>query len=787
MYFGYALSGAGDVNGDGVSDIVVGADGMSSGETEEGIVFIYHGVQGQGIPATAATALQQNKERANFGRVVAGVGDTNGDGYSDIVIGAGPNAMDDEQVSLYRGGGGGVLPTPFRYYRPSVAPPAGIGTSFGESISGAGDIDGDGLADFVVGEPWYSNGQDGEGAIHVFYGIASNSPSLEIREVRESNQVRAHYGFQVSGAGDVNADGYSDVAVSAWGWSSPEPNEGAVFVHRGSPSTAIAGGGITAGDTQDLFGSSLDVGDITGDGLDDLIVGAPGADRAYVAVGPLWATPVWNKQGQAGSGFGRSAAIVGDVNGDGNEDVLVGAPLYTNGQAQEGRVELYLGGPGGPGSSPVWSYEPNLASIQLGKSVATGDVNGDGYPDVVIGAPGYDNGSSTDVGAAFVFFGNGTGLATSPSVTLLGEQSFAGFGNAVATANVNGDAYSDIAVSAPFFTADQTREGVVFIYHGTATGPSTAFTKRLEGTTADAEFGSAIASAGDINRDGRGDFIVGSPRYSNGQPNEGRMSFYLGSATGLNSALQHLESDLAGALYGASLAGVGDIDGDYRSDVSIGAPGHSSGAGAVYRYKGSSLGDLAPLSTEVSNTSIKGFGSAISRGGDANGDGFPDYSIGAPLATFNGQINQGVVAHRGGNGTFFDGTGAVSLRVKQRRLSTTSLLPPRSRSDSATAFEVAVLSARTPVGRTRVKLEVEAKSLGTVFNGSGLVSSSWFDTGVSGPALPLQVTRPAGDSTHWRARLVYDTARIGPWHQPRSRWYHGGDPREPQGVHVRIP
>jgi hypothetical protein len=86
----------------------------------------------------------------------------------------------------------------------------------------------------------------------------------------------------------------------------------------------------------------------------------------------------------------------------------------------------------------------------------------------------------------------------------------------------------------------------------------------------------------------------------------------------------------------------------------------------------------------------------------------------------------------------------------------------------------------------KVRLQVEAKSLGTPFNGNNLDSSTWVDTGLSGATLSLTITRPAGDRTHWRARLVYDRARTpGAWLQ-RSRWYYGGDPREPLGVHVRM-
>src|SRR6185436_20138077 len=114
---------------------------------------------------------------------------------------------------------------------------------------------------------------------------------------------------------------------------------------------------------------------------------------------------------QSSASFGISVATAGDVNGDGYSDVIVGAYGYDNGQTDEGRAFVYDGSAAGLATSATWTAESDQAGASFGVSVATaGDVNGDGYADVVIGAYGYDNGQSNE-GRAFVYHGSAAGLA----------------------------------------------------------------------------------------------------------------------------------------------------------------------------------------------------------------------------------------------------------------------------------------------------------------------------------------------------------------------------------------
>ncbi len=203
-------------------------------------------------------------------------------------------------------------------------------------------------------------------------------------------------------------------------------------------------------------------------------------------------------------------ATAGDVNGDGFSDVIVGADAYDNGQTDEGRAFVYHGSAAGLRDrrpGPRRATRPT----PIRPSVATaGDVNGDGFSDVIVGALGYDNGQA-DEGRAFVYHGSAAGLATSPAWTAEGNQTSAQFGCSVATAgDVNGDGFSDVIVGAyDTTTAGRRRAGVRLPRLGRrGSAPPPAWTGR--GNQADARFGFSVATAGDVNGDGFSDVIVGA-------------------------------------------------------------------------------------------------------------------------------------------------------------------------------------------------------------------------------------------------------------------------------------
>jgi FG-GAP-like repeat/FG-GAP repeat len=262
------------------------------------------------------------------------------------------------------------------------------------------------------------NGERSEGLAFVYQG-SSSGLSTTPDWTAESNQDDAHFGDSGGTAGDVNADGYDDVVVGATEGEQGETDEGQAFLYHGSADGLSTTPSWTAESNQANahFGSAVGTaGDVNGDGYDDVIVGAryysngqPDEGRAYVFLGGasgLSLTPEWiTESNQANTYFGISVGTAGDVNGDGFHEVSVGATRYDNGQRDEGRAFLYRGSPSGLPTEPTWTAEPNSESAWFGSSVgAAGDVNADSFEDVIVGSFHYTHGKESE-GAAFGFLG----------------------------------------------------------------------------------------------------------------------------------------------------------------------------------------------------------------------------------------------------------------------------------------------------------------------------------------------------------------------------------------------
>jgi hypothetical protein len=220
------------------------------------------------------------------------------------------------------------------------------------------------------------------------------------------------------------------------------------------------------------------------------------------------------------------------VNADGYADVLVSAPAYDGPNPNEGRASLYLGSPAGLASAPAWRVEADQDFALLGQGIATaGDVNGDGFDDVVLGAPYYDSGEDSE-GQVWLYLGASDGLATAPAWSADSDQTVSNYGWAVDSAgDVDHDGFDDVAVSAWWWDDDVVDEGAVFVFHGTATGLEADPADVLDSNQSGSYFGFLVARGGDVNGDGAPDLLVGAPRYDGGELDEGRVYVFAGEPT----------------------------------------------------------------------------------------------------------------------------------------------------------------------------------------------------------------------------------------------------------------
>jgi hypothetical protein len=422
--FGYAVASAGDVNGDGFADVLLGAPVYTNQVYREGIAFSYYGSK-NGLSIEPDWVARGGLKGSNFGNALSTAGDVNGDGYDDVIVGA--YMYNDGQPAegaafLFSGSEAGLVITPTWSYQSNQQD-----AQLGYAATSAGDVNGDGYADVIIGAKLFTNEYATEGAAFVFYG-SQDSLNTEPDWSTYGGQKAATYGYAVGGAGDVNGDGYDDVVVGAPYYNVLEGNEGAVYLYLGSSSgLQDEPAWVVLGDQlgENLGTSVAIVPDMNQDGLDEIAAGAPGYNGSedlihegvvYLFLGrrdsvPLMTASWRGRGGQPYSGYGISISGIGDVNADGYGDLLVGADLYSflytplkQDDPDEGAAFLYFGGPQGVHSYPVW-HANGKADSKFGYSVsAAGDVNGDGCHDFLIGAPEYML-NKLKMGAAFEFDG----------------------------------------------------------------------------------------------------------------------------------------------------------------------------------------------------------------------------------------------------------------------------------------------------------------------------------------------------------------------------------------------
>ncbi|MEO7794533.1 MAG: hypothetical protein ABIV06_07140 [Thermoanaerobaculia bacterium] len=465
--FGWSFA-TGDFNGDGAEDLATGMpwdNGLvGSGQTDCGIVIVRFGVVGHGLAGGLATTVlsQFNSGSLNpaesddlFGYALA-TGDFNNDGFDDLAVG-----IPGDQVSIgggeFRSGGAvdihyglpGGIQTTAEHHLPLYSD----GSRFGEALA-TGDFNGDGHDDLAIGAPGYYSLFENDfwwraGAVWVYRGHLGGLVPLDSLYISQAAdgiddwpQLDEEFGHAVA-AGDFNGDGYDDLAIGV----SEEETTGAVQVIMGSAasldffSNAIwLQDDLTTSpnETGDHFGAVLAVGDFDGDGYDDLAVSAPGEDL----------------------GAGGASADAGEVT------VIYGTGLgtwFNLSRTDELRQGTIFGDP---------AFD--TAGDTFGRALASGDFDGDGRDDLVIGQPGEDVGGLNRGGFTVLMGAQATGLydrfrflAAGISGVPPGAQDHSDMGRALAAGDFDGNGFDDLAVGIPFRRVDEVEDvGYVSVLYG---------------------------------------------------------------------------------------------------------------------------------------------------------------------------------------------------------------------------------------------------------------------------------------------------------------------------------
>ncbi|MBP8136562.1 MAG: FG-GAP repeat protein [Candidatus Eisenbacteria bacterium] len=613
---GTSVAPAGDVNGDGYADVLVGAPALTENFSGEGRAYLFLG-SSAGLASEPAWTVDGGSVDAKLGASLSTTGDLDGDGLDDIAIGAtGLGAAGS--VLVYLGSPSGPAPSPF-----ATLVGAAPGCGFGYSVAAAGDVDGDGRGDLIVGAPDESNGALAyAGAAHLF-GMPAGS-SLKPHDVLRGDVTNARLGYAVAGIGDLDGDGHADVCAGAPFRTDPAggpTSQGAVLVAMGGPlsltsTPLIEGPSVVDVATGGQFGASVaPAGDVNGDGYADFAVGAPvnyvdGASvwpEGYACVYqgtpssafPSHAVLAWSAIGDPSSGFGTSVCAAGDGDGDGYGDVVVGSPSFGT---TSGRADVFAGHGDLPGLTPVRKRQGNAA-------FCAGDVNGDGYSDLV------DWLVDTGSGNRFLVQGGGPGGVMSVLLDVTPGDLLPGTDGAAAyfLGDVNGDGYDDLALDL-YRSSDPLYLAAIILW-GSETGP-------LPDPASIVTEGS-YQPIGDVNGDGHADVIrrFAAPR---------QREIHLGSPTGVLAAAAGRIPD---PYYPSTttLTPVGDTNGDGFGDVAVSYPnftGSATGQGRVQLYRGNAGGVDTTTSGEWTGAHANDhFGFTLSHLGDIDGDGRSDFAI----------------------------------------------------------------------------------------------------------------------------------------------------------------
>ncbi len=690
---GTSVSSAGDVNGDGFDDLIVGAPDANVGAyADSGDAFIVFGHAGAFAASIDLTTLDgangallqgDNTPYDSVGYSVSGVGDINGDGIDDMVVGA----LGDDTNGANAGATYVVFgrSTPFSAIEPLANLDGTDGFRLegvasydlsGSSVSNAGDVNGDGIDDLIIGAP----GTYGDtGKAFVVFGQTAVFPAvLQLSALDGTNGFRfdgafdavyggSNTGASVAAAGDVNGDGFDDVIIGAYrstvgGYYGLHKGQSFVLFGQdnGFAATIAAaaldgtnGFAINGVASYDYAGSSVaSAGDVNGDGFDDVIIGAPGAygntGESYVVFGAAAFAPAFELAALADAtgvllrganfsdGSGLSVDGVGDVDGDGFDDVVVGAP-YANNGAGDGYLIL-----GDNFSASVDFLAATYGSTLVGDAAANvfvgnrGDdlIQGGGGADAMHGGAGDDILEVSDL--TFLRVDGGSGLDTlrlsaaslSLDFTAAGDQKVSdveaidlnGISSSVTLDRLSVLSMSSTSNALRLTGVDTSSLILADEANWTVVKASNAFVTLQNGNA-------ILEVSTDVGLSAA--FVAPPP-----------LAILLGALDGTDGF--RIEGKDSYSDFGAAVSGAGDVNGDGFEDFIVGAPftyGIAFRTGESFVIFGSAAGPGALLQTTAldgangfrltSQVSYDSAGLSVGGAGDINGDGFADLVVGA--------------------------------------------------------------------------------------------------------------------------------------------------------------